>query len=93
MKRRSWIRSVGLLVVLVISAVVLGGLWWRAWMYEGLPGLPWVGALPFLDRFVWLDGERSYDATLIQMISVVFLTEVALVVVIGRLRVRNHSSD
>lgn len=51
--------KVGLFLLL---AFMVAQLWWYFWMYHG-----WVGTPRILHRFVFSDGEVSYDNTLFEM--------------------------
>lgn len=46
----------------LLLAFVLAQLWWYLWMYHG-----WIGTPRILHRFVFSDGEASYDNTLFEM--------------------------
>ena len=61
-KTITWLLAgVGVTAAAYISAAV----WWRLWMYEGWPAPP-----RYLHRFIWSDGEGSYNLTYAEMFGV-----------------------
>lgn len=67
---------------LSIGALGVALAWWHLWMYAGWPGTPRL-----LHSIIAVDGESSYNATLIEMFVMTF-TAFALAVAMGALTFR-----
>ena len=53
------------LLGVLLASILLGGLWWRLWMYHGWPGSPAV-----IPRLLGEDGEGAYQALMDEMILI-----------------------
>jgi hypothetical protein len=57
----------------VLASILIGGLWWRMWMYHD-----WIGSPGWLSKILQADGEGSYRATMLEMILISFIVIVAV---------------
>jgi len=55
-------------------ALILGGLWWRLWMYHG-----WFGSPHWLFIFYQASGEGAYDIVQLEMIIICWIAIILVV--------------
>ncbi len=52
-------------VIVVLGSIVTGGIWWKLWMDYKWPGTP-----KLIHKILEVDGEASYQATMIEMMLI-----------------------